>query len=270
MKLLIVGDEALMLEEMKHIVREVRPETEIACADNDKDAINIVAHAAYDVAFLDLKMTGMGGIELARRLKESCPDINIIFAAEDSSYALEAFAIHASGYLLKPLCKKKVEEAFGNLRIPVQHPEEKLRVQCFGSFEIFYRGQPVQFKRSLAKELFACLIDLKGASADTAQLCAILWEDSTEAEKNRHYFRNLVAELKRALRECHAENVFICRRNCFAVDLERVECDYYKFLEKDKAAIYSYRGEYMKQYSWAEMTAGELAMSREMLQPTQR
>lgn len=265
MRLLIVDDEASMLEEMKNIVREVRPEAEITCADNYKDALSAVAYAVYEVAFLEIKVQGMSGLELAKQLKDRCPDINIVFATAHASYALEAFAIYASGYLLKPVRKKHVEEAFENLRIPVRCQEGKLKVQCFGSFEIFYKGQPMQFKRKLAKEIFAYLIDLKGASADTAQICAILWEDSTEAEKNRHYFRNLMAELKRALRECHAENVFICRRNCFAIDTEQVECDYYRFLKHDAAAINSYRGEYMKQYSWAEMTAGELSMSRERL-----
>ena len=60
------------------------------------------------------------------------------------------------------------------------------------------------------------------------------------------------------LRECRTEDVFICRNNSFAIDVNQVECDYYKFLHHDAAAVNSYQGEYMKQYSWAEMTTGAL------------
>ncbi|MCH5273512.1 MAG: response regulator [Lachnospiraceae bacterium] len=265
MRVLIVDDEPMMPEKMKSIVEEVRPEAEITCADNYIGALKAAEHTVYEVAFLDIEMPGMNGLELARRLKEIYPDINIIFATSHSEYAVEAFAMCASGYLLKPIQKKNVEEAFNNLRKPVRYEDEKLKVQCFGNFEVFYRGKPVRFGRSLAKELFACLIDLKGASANTAQLCAILWEDSAEVEKNRHYFRNLVSELRKVLRECHAERAFICQRNSFAVDVKQVECDYYKFLEHDAEAVSSYNGEYMKQYSWAEITAGELKMKEKSL-----
>lgn len=260
-----MDDEPAMLEKMRSMVEKVRPEAEITCADNGISALKAAEHTVYDAAFLDIEMPGMSGMELARRLKGIYPDMNIIFATAHSEYAVEAFAMYASGYLLKPVREKNVEEALNNLRTPVQNESEKLKVQCFGNFEVFYRGRPVRFRRSLAKELFACLIDLKGASANTAQLCAILWEDSADAERNRHYFRNLVSELRKVLRECHAEDVFICRRNSFAVDVKRVDCDYYKLLEHDAEAADSYNGEYMKQYSWAEVTAGELKMRGESL-----
>lgn len=172
-------------------------------------------------------------------------------------YALEAFGIFASGYLMKPLRKEDVEQAIQNLRYPIAYPKGKLRVQCFGKFEVFYDGEPVAFARAKAKEIFAYLVDLNGASANTGELCGILWEDSVDLEKNRHYLRNLISDLRKSLRSCHAEDVFLCRRNQFAVDTEKIECDYYRFLKRDALAVNSYRGEYMKQYSWAEFSMNQ-------------
>lgn len=51
----------------------------------------------------------------------------------------------------------------------------------------------------------------------------------------------------------------------FAVNSEKIECDYYKYLERDAAAVNSYKGEYMSQYSWAEMTLAELEKTNKRL-----
>lgn len=258
MRILIVDDEVMMLEEMQCIVQEIKPKAEIVCAADYRKALEAAQESSFDVAFLDIEMPGMNGLALARALKDQCPNVNIVFATAYSKYAVDAFSMYASGYLLKPIREKQVEEAFAHLRTPVRYEEGRLRIQCFGSFEVFFEGTPVQFSRSLAKELLAYLVDLRGASANTAELCEVLWEDSVKAQKNRHYFRNIVAELKKVLKACGAEKAFICERNLFAIDVKQVDCDYYRFLAGDVAAVNSYHGEYMRQYSWAEMTLGAL------------
>lgn len=255
MKILLVDDEPLMLEEMQFIVRKVCPDAEIICADDYRTALEEAVHNVFDVGFLDIEMPEMSGLKLAKHLKDRCPNMNIIFATAYSEYAIDAISMRVSGYLLKPVREKDVREELANLRIPVPRDKKKLFVQCFGNFELFYDGQPVKFLRTPAKEVFAYLIDLKGASANTSQLCTVLWEDAEK--ENRSYFRNIMIELKRVLKECHAEKALICKRNFFAIDPKEIECDYYKFLSQDVAYVNSYHGEYMKQYSWAEMTIPE-------------
>lgn len=254
---LAVDDEKPMLNAL---IRAVEASSDVASVigfSSCTAALEWAKENKADVAFLDISMRGMGGLALAENLLTIRPDCKIVFCTGYAQYAVDAFQIHVSGYLMKPITAEAVQKEIDHIK--GQTTKEKLlTVKCFGNFEIFYQGKPVQFGRSRAKELFAYLIDLKGASANTAEICAVLWEDSEEAEKNRHYFRNLVAELKRVLQECHAEEVFISRRNFFAIDVERVDCDYYKYLEHDQTAINSYHGKYMDQYSWAEMTAGGL------------
>lgn len=254
MKILIVDDEPMVLEETKDVIQGVCQDADIFCAGGGKKALKTAEENQIDIAFLDIEMPGMSGLELSQKLKEIYPDTNIIFVTTYSEYALEAFSLYASGYLMKPLQKKEVEEALYHLRHPVQQHEKHLKVQCFGNFEVFYDNKPVPFARAKAKEIFAYLIDLKGAAANTGELCAVLWEDSTEIEKNRHYLRNLLSDIRKALHACHADAVFISTRNQFAVNTDLLDCDYYQFLKGDPAAINSYRGEYMKQYSWAEFS----------------
>lgn len=254
MKILIVDDERMALEEAQETVVQIRPEAEVVCAENYAQALGTAKIPELDIALLDIEMPGMSGLGLAKKLKEYNPNINIIFVTAYAEYALDAFSMYASGYLLKPIRAEELERAFANLRHPVEDQGTKLKVQCFGNFEVFYEGKPVHFARARAKEIFAYLVDLNGSTANTGELCGILFEDSRETEKNRHYIRNLISDIRRALHVCHADDVFISKRNQFSIVPDKIDCDYYRFLKKDAMAVNSYRGEYMKQYSWAEFS----------------
>ena len=64
--------------------------------------------------------------------------------------------------------------------------------------------------------------------------------------------RNLISDIRKTLRGCGAEDVLVGKRNQYAVDPTKLDCDYYRYLEGDEQAVNAYLGEYMKQYSWAE------------------
>lgn len=256
MKIMIVDDEMMALEDIKNIVQSVRPEAYIDCFNNYISCLEAVKNKQYDVAFLDITMPGKNGLQLAKEIKEINSDTNIVFVTGYSEYAVDAFSINASGYILKPARKEQVENALNNLRVPLKFNEDKLKVQCFGNFEVFSRGEMVVFKRTLSKELFAYLVNLRGVTADTNELCSVLFSD--DSPQNKHYLRNIISDLKRTLTQYGAGDVFLLKRNRFWIDISKIDCDFYHYLEYDSAAINSYFGEYMKQYSWAEMTNGFL------------
>lgn len=258
MRILIVDDEWMVREETAEVVHRVRPKAEIRQAANYIEALELARTEQIDIALLDIEMPGMNGLELSQKLKEIRPDTNLLFVTAYSEYAMDAFSLYPSGYLLKPLDAGALEKAFQNLRNPVEQKPKRLEIRCFGSFEVFQDGKPVTFARTKTKEVLAWLVHLQGASANTAELCAVLWEDSSQAESNKHYFRNLIADLKKTMKACGAEELLICRRNQFAVDPKQFDCDYYRYLAGDVAAVNSYRGEYMSQYSWAEFHIGNL------------
>ena len=262
MRILLVDDEDMALKHLSSVVSEVALDADIMCFDDCDNAIAEAKRKNFDVAFLDVSMPEKDGLSFAKELKDIYKDTNIIFVTGYSEYALDAIRLHCSGYVLKPAKKEDIEDALANLRAPIQYNDNKLRVQCFGSFEVFYNNKPVNFDRSKTKELFAYLIDRRGAAATTGELCGILWDEKSADESSKHYLRNLIASLKKSLKVCDAEDVFICKRNYFAVNSEKIECDYYKYLERDAAAVNSYKGEYMAQYSWAEMTLAELEKNR--------
>lgn len=95
------------------------------------------------------------------------PLCNIVFLTGFSEYMPSAFEMHASGYVLKPFSQKKIEEVLQHRRYRFPDLSDRpVRVQCFGSFEVFVNGEAVRFKRSKSKELLAYLIDRKGIVFD--------------------------------------------------------------------------------------------------------
>ena len=74
----------------------------------------------------------------------------------------------------------------------------------------------------------------------------------------QQHLRNLIADLKNVLSDAGVGNIIFKNRNSIAIDCESVDCDYYDFLHHIPYAVNSYHGEYMMQYSWAEITTAAL------------
>ena len=128
-------------------------------------------------------------------------------------------------------------------------------MQCFGCFEVMARGRPLSFKRSKSKEMLAVLIDRKGAGMTAKEICAVLWADGGNDSKNSNYLYQLFSDLRHTLELVGAADILRQNGYAYALDTERIDCDYYSYLNTGRP---EFRGEYMLQYSWAENTAGLL------------
>ncbi len=259
MNIIAVDDEQHALNNIERAIISVVPNANLKCFNNASDAISYAKDNLIDIAFLDIEMSIINGINLAKKLKETYSNTNIIFVTGYGSYMGNAFDLHASGYVLKPINKEKLEKEINNLRTPIVNSNKGLYIQCFGNFEAFYDGKPLYFKRSKAKELLAYLIDRKGANSSKKELAAILLEDSPYNRSTQSYVQIITAELLRVLKEIDSDNILIIRHGQYAVDIAKVNCDYYDYEKGIVKALNSYKGEYMTNYSWAEFTAGFLA-----------
>lgn len=207
-----------------------------------------------DFAFLDITMRGMGGLALAEKLVELQPDCKIIFCTGFAQYAVEAFRLHVSGYLMKPITAEAVQRELDHIK-GEKDKAKLLKVQCFGHFEVYARGEALKFKRSRSKELLAILIDRNGAGLSAKQICVKMWADSDDDSRNMNHLRQLFANLRQTLEQAGAGEILLQNGYSYMVDTARLDCDYYSFLKSGKP---EFRGEYMSQYSWAEDTCGLL------------
>ena len=255
---LCVDDERLGMEALKRAVSCAPQVTGTAAFDNESDAIAWAKDHRPDVAFLDIRMHEMGGLELATSLRSLHPYLPIVFCTGYGHYAVQAMNLHIdASYLMKPVQPEAVARELD--RILAKSPEKLLDVVCFGNFEVFACGKPLNFGRSSSKELMACLIDRRGAGMTVPELYSIVCESRQNLSRQSVY--QALYSLKRALASVGAEEVLITGPGSYSIDLSRVSCDYYRLLEGDEKAEQSFMGEYMNQYPWAEETCGWLTMN---------
>ncbi len=265
MKILAVDDERLALQLLTDVLRRVLPEAELFPCGKSGEALTLAQANRFDIAFLDVRMRTMTGLELARRLKNLQPKCNIIFVTGYDEYAGAAMHLHASGYLEKPVTEEKVRQELQYLRYPI--PEEKshalLRVNCFGNFEVFLpTGEPLHFGRSKSKECFAYLVSRCGNTCTVRELAGILFEDEPYDRKQANYMQKIISAMVQALKQAGVAKVFRKGYNEFAVDPSLLDCDYYRFRRGETAIVNQYQGEFMQQYPWAEFTTGYLNQTK--------
>lgn len=261
MKIIAADDELSALEMLENAISEAVPTAEVHSFGKSAEAIAFVESGFIpDAAFLDVEMPVMNGIAMAKKLKSINPDVNIIFVTGFSKYAVEAIGMRASGYLLKPVSAEKIKRELSNLRNPIKNDNsKKLVVRTFRNFEVYANGEPVVFERSKAKEIFAYLVDRQGTSASYAEVAAVIWDDGLYDRSRQKQLHTIIYSMMHSLKAVGAEDVIIKNRTGIMVDADKLDCDSYRFLEGDPAAINEYRGEYMSGYSWAEFSVGKFS-----------
>lgn len=254
MKILCVDDEPLMLQMLEMAIKEAKPDADVTAFDEPEDLLDAAKEGGCDVAFLDIHMSGMTGVELAKALKGVNPKMNIIFVTGFSEYTGDAMALRASGYIMKPVTKEAVEEELNELRFPiVPKSNALLKVQCFGNFDVFTPdGTPVHFERSRAKEIFAYLVHRHGSSCTIKEIAAALFEDEPYDKKQQGYIQTLMHAMMKSLKKVGAEAAVNKSYNSLSVNVNVLDCDYYRFAELDAGAVNAYANEYMSQYYWAD------------------
>lgn len=260
MMIFAIDDEPKALRVLCRCIEEAAPDVGLRAFDSAADALGAIRGEGLspDIVFSDIEMPGVSGLEFAVALKTASPDTRVVFVTAFSQYALDAFRVRAHGYIMKPLTPELVKTELDELPVAPEPAPNRLRVQCFGSFEVFWRGEPLQFTRRQTKELLAYLVDRRGASCEMEEVISALWGEVDDLKNAKHRVRNLVSDLKETLKGIGLEDVLIRRKNNIAIRADLLDCDYYRMLEGDMAAVNAFRGEYMVNYSWAELTAGTL------------
>lgn len=115
MKTLIVDDEKIALARLKRLLNE-QGVTNIVECDKPLEAIKEATKTKFDVAFFDISMPNISGLELASTILELNPNIFIIFQTAHEEYALEAFKSGGMDYLLKPISKESIQNALEKIK----------------------------------------------------------------------------------------------------------------------------------------------------------
>ena len=255
MKIICVDDENLVLELVVRLCEELPQINEVVSFSSSPEALEYMKNNSADLALLDIEMPKMNGITLAVKIKELHPDISIVFLTGYSNYALEAFKIHANGYIMKPIEKEKlVAEINHALSSKAVTSYPHIFAKTFGEFDLLIDGKPLRFARSKSKELLAFLIDKQGAGVKRAVAFAALYEDELYDRKMQKSFNVIVHSLKTTLTENGIGEIFEMNSGELRINPALIDCDLYRLLQGDVQTINTYRGEYMVSYYWSSLT----------------
>lgn len=263
MLILTIDSDLKILDEEVRLIREKLPEAAVVGFTTYSETVNFVKQSNCDLVFLEAELKDGSGLALAKEITSIHPETRIIFVTEHGEHAAEAFRLHAEGYIIKPLTESRLleeMELIGSIEKgkkenadPEKHScKHILRIQTFGNFECFVDDKPIIFKYYKAKELLAYLVDRKGAMCTNGELMSVLWAD--ESGNKDSYFRNIKSDLIGTLRKHGFEDVIVKQKGAIGLNTDKVMCDYYDVLEGNKPIEGNYWGEYISQYSWAEVT----------------
>ena len=135
MNIIILDNHKLIIKEIRRQVLSVLPEAECVCFTKQREAIEHVKKNRVDVALLDVDMPGLNGIEVAELMcqinprlnvifvtgyPEINPRLNIIFVTGYPEYALQAFTVPVSDFIVKPVSEDALRASFQKLRFPLE------------------------------------------------------------------------------------------------------------------------------------------------------
>ena len=259
MTIIAVDDDKTSLNKIKKILTKVKPDATCYFFDSSLSALAKAREEEVDVAFLDVEMPELSGIDLGKYLSELNPYVNLIYYTENTDFAYEAMQLHASGYIKKPGSDAVVKSELDILRYPeIRKNFKRVFAQTFGNFELFVDGEPVEFKYKRTKEIVALLVANKGAQTSNGEIIANLWEDDGDPDKKLSYLCNLRQDLQNTFKKLKLDGIILKQRGSLAIAKDRIECDLYDWLENKKDSKYKYTGDYMNQYSWSEFYHSEL------------
>lgn len=250
MHTITVDDEQIAVNSLLRLLRQIDPDGHHEGVIRAEQFMNYIAENNVDIAFIDVDLYGADGITLTKILSKNYPELNVILYTGHPEFKAEALDLYVSGYLVKPVLRADLEQALSHLRYPIRN----VRVQCFGFFEVFVNEKPLKFARKDSKEVFAYLIDRRGAEVSDEMLRCLLWSEDEDTDKKKAYIRNIIYDIRNTFSSVGIEDIIFSRHGYYSVDIQKIKCDYYDFLNGKPVASLPLH-EYMEQFSsWSVQT----------------
>ena len=120
MNIIILDNHKLIITEIRRQVLSVLPTAVCVCFTKQREAIEYVKKHRVDIALLDVNMPGLNGIEVAELMCQINPRLNIIFVTGYPEYALQAFTVPVSDFIVKPVSEDALRASFQKLRFPLE------------------------------------------------------------------------------------------------------------------------------------------------------
>ena len=110
LKVLCVDDEKLMLQHLVSLCRNIPEIAAVTGFGKSSEGLAWIESHPCDMILLEISMPEMDGITMARKIRDIRPDTDIVFVTAHSEYAIDTWSIHPSGFIVKPVTQKTLQE----------------------------------------------------------------------------------------------------------------------------------------------------------------
>ncbi|TNJ64014.1 response regulator [Paenibacillus hemerocallicola] len=276
LRAIIVDDEELSVKRLKSLLSESGEIGACPAFLDPWEAYEFVKANPIDVAFLDISMPEINGMELSGLLQALDDSIHIVFVTGHDEYAVQAFDKSALDYLLKPVTAERLSNTLGRIGKKRRNAvvEPSLTVLLFNGLKIYGQerdNKPLKLRSPKTEELFAFLV-CKGA-VSREEIIDTLWS-GLETDKALKNLNSTLYYIRKALSTSKIDNCILAGRHEIAIDESGVWCDLYEFerllkqvrlapehnAELFKQAEVLYTGELLKgkAYEWASEKTRQL------------
>ncbi len=181
-----------------------------------------------DVAFLDIHMPKINGVDLAEKLIEINKSIKIVFISgyEQNMDSLSAkFGENLIGFYSKPYQDHELRNL---INILIHDNKKNIKIQCKDCFNIFVNNLPIKFATKKSREILAYLVFKKGAVISSDLVITDIWGGENVDKSKLHYKDNLYL-LRKTLKEWQIDHILHNSRGMVSIDTENIDCDYLDF-----------------------------------------
>lgn len=257
MRIIYVDDEKPALDNFRLTVAGFLEIEQLELFERGEDALQYAKAHTIDVAFLDMEMPGLHGLALALKLREVCKNTRVIFVTAFSQYAMDAWKVGATGYILKPYT---AEDIRGELDKCVFKPlpSKQVVVHTIPTLSIRADGRAVHISGTKPREMFALLVDRADRGITTGEGIACLWPDRPSDANTQSLFRMPYKRLVNMLEEEGIGHIVASSENRRYLRVDQVDCDLYRILSGDQQTSLKYNGQYLQEYSWSEERNAQL------------
>jgi len=243
------------------------------------DALSEIQTLKPDVAFLDIEMPEISGLELAGKIIEAEGHIEIVFVTAYDKYALEAFRVNAIDYILKPFSSNDITKVITRLNRIKPFPKAcqmstgQAQICCFGRLSVCCAGctDAIKWRTAKAEELFAFMLQNLNREVPKWEIMRALWPEYEEEKSLSVNLHTTIYKVKKKLLEKNIKFVFTFKNGKYKMELPDIFIDTNAFmaitngrikvtevsLDKYKTAFDLFRGIYLgeNKYHWSQSEA---------------
>lgn len=266
MRAIAIDDENLGLKRIAKLLKENQYFDYVKGYNESREAIENIEIDDPDIAFLDIEMPEIDGIDLAERLMEKKPDMEVVFVTAYNNYALQAFQVHAIGYLLKPVACEELNDIVERIFKLKNYQKaskisSKLYIQMFQDFNVKLdedMTDAVKFRTEKARELLAFLLNSEGNPVSKGRIIDSLWPDM-DIERATKNFHTTCYYIRKSFEKLGIQNLILRKQNGYCLNEEAYTSDLSIFrkgikelfkerpnTEIIKDAFWKYKGAYLE------------------------